>query len=82
MRDRKVNWIWLPKWNAADKETAVLVLFRKKLELQAEPKEAVITISADTRYKLYVNGHFAEAGPSRGGTDRCGSMMRLVLSSI
>ncbi len=67
MRDRKVNWIWLPKWNAADKETAVLVLFRKKLELQAEPKEAVITISADTRYKLYVNGHFAEAGPSRGG---------------
>lgn len=66
MHNEKINWIWLPEWDAADKEKPVLALFLKTFELKAAPKQAEIDISADTRYKLYVNGHFAEVGPSRG----------------
>lgn len=67
MEDKKgTHWIWLDKWLPEDKEYPVLVLFRKELTISGEPKEAVICISADSRYKLYINGKFAQAGPSRG----------------
>lgn len=60
------NWIWTPQWTAEDKEIPRIVLFRKTAELFAEPKKGSIRISADTRYKLYINGRLVETGPSRG----------------
>lgn len=60
------NWVWTPSWSAEDKEVPRIVHFRKELNLQAKPKRMDIQISADTRYKLYVNGCLAEVGPSRG----------------
>lgn len=60
------HWIWLETWTAQDKEEPALALFRKVIDLTGKPKEAVIRISADSRYKLYVNGQMVEMGPSRG----------------
>lgn len=62
----KTNWIWLKEWTAEDKEEPVLALFRKKITLSEKVEKAFIQISADSRYKLFVNGHMAEAGPSKG----------------
>lgn len=66
MADKKTNWIWLQNWTAQDKEEAALVLFRKEIDIQGTPEDARIRISADSRYKLYVNGQLAEAGPCKG----------------
>ncbi|HEY4324019.1 MAG TPA: alpha-L-rhamnosidase N-terminal domain-containing protein [Mucilaginibacter sp.] len=41
-------------------------LFRKNIDLPEKPKKFVVFISADNRYKLYVNGQFISAGPARG----------------
>lgn len=60
------NWIWSPDWDAKDKQHPRIMLFRKKIDMEETPLAGTIRISADTRYKLYVNGHLAEFGPSRG----------------
>lgn len=64
--NRHTGWIWLKDWNAQDKEEPVLVLFRKVIRISEKVKCAFFHISADSRYKLYINGQFAEFGPSRG----------------
>ncbi len=66
MKENMTNWIWIPHWDANDKEEPALVLFRKEMDLFQTPKSALIQISADSKYKLYVNGKMAEMGPSRG----------------
>ena len=60
------NWIWSPDWSEEDKKIPVQMYFRKKVELKERPDHAFIEISADTRYKLYVNGELTEIGPSKG----------------
>lgn len=60
------NWIWNEHWSAEDKDSPGVMLFRKELELEDEVEYAEVKISADTKYKLYVNGHFVEYGPARG----------------
>ncbi|MCB0634548.1 MAG: alpha-rhamnosidase, partial [Lewinella sp.] len=40
--------------------------FRRNFELKERPEELIVNISADNRYRLFVNGQFAVAGPSRG----------------
>ena len=60
------GWIWTPDWNREDDTTARLVYFRKVISLETVPTGMKIRISADTRYKLYVNGAFRETGPSKG----------------
>jgi hypothetical protein len=45
------------------------VHFRKTLELPARPDSFVVHVSADNRYKLYVNGRQVSLGPARGDLD-------------
>ena len=40
--------------------------FRKTFELPEQPERFVVHVSADNRYKLYVNGELASVGPARG----------------
>lgn len=40
--------------------------FRKNFELTGLPDALPVNISADNRYRLFVNGRFVVAGPSRG----------------
>ena len=56
MAETKTNWIWMRNWTAEDKEEAALVLFRKEIDIQRMPQKGIIQVSADSRYKLYVNG--------------------------
>lgn len=55
------NWIWVNDWKDADKKDPCIVYFRKEFE-QAEK----LRISANCRYKLYVNGTFVQEGPQKG----------------
>ena len=64
--EKKTNWIWTQLWTGEDKESPCLVLFRKELDIESEPVKASINISADTRYKLYINEMLVEVGPSKG----------------
>ena len=60
------HWIWLPDRDELVDGKPRLVRFRKSLCLEEQPRSMKLRISADTRYKLYVNGHFAEFGPAKG----------------
>ncbi len=60
------NWIWTGAWSQEYEKAPTAVFFRKKIVLNKEITKTNIRISADSRYKLYVNGRFVEAGPSKG----------------
>lgn len=40
--------------------------FRKNFELDSKPDRFIVHVSADNRYKLYVNGEMVSIGPARG----------------
>ncbi len=60
------HWIWTPDWKEQVDGKPSLVRFRKCFDLEKKPEMMKLRISADTRYKLYVNGQFAEFGPAKG----------------
>jgi alpha-L-rhamnosidase len=62
----KTNWVWIPEWKAEDKEEPKIIYFRKEITVNQVPEKLEVQISADSRYKLYVNGKLAELGPSKG----------------
>ncbi len=59
----KADWI-APPDTQLDREG--LYLFRKTFELEATRESFVLHISADPRYKLFVNGAFVTMGPALG----------------
>ena len=65
-QSRNTNWIWTEEYMAEDRQRPVMILFRKKVELPGKPVRAKLQMTADTRYKLYVNGALVEAGPAKG----------------
>jgi len=64
------NWIWPQTWTATDKEQPRFVYFRKSFRVSAEELvgqvRCTVDISADTRYKLLINGQLASLGPCKG----------------
>jgi len=55
------RWIWLP----GERTLAnTFVLFRRELELASAPASARGWISADSRYRLFVNGRRVQWGPA------------------
>lgn len=61
--DWKAKWITHP--TISGKEIG-LYFFKKLLLVEIEYKEFIVNISADNRYKLYVNGQAVCNGPARG----------------
>lgn len=65
--DILTNFIWIPSWSQKDDCEAKIVYFRK--EFVADEMDLLNTrtvrISADSRYKLYVNGNFIQEGPQK-----------------
>ncbi|HEX7584857.1 MAG TPA: alpha-L-rhamnosidase N-terminal domain-containing protein [Prolixibacteraceae bacterium] len=59
----KAQWITHPTESVLDYG---VFHFRKSFELAAVPKEFIIHISADNRYRLFVNGEPVCFGPARG----------------
>ncbi len=62
------NWIWV-----ADPEPVVnsYIRARKKFSLSGAPKAVSLKISANSLYKLYVNGQYVGKGPVRSGGGQC-----------
>lgn len=57
------KWCWTSKhllqpWNT-------YVYFRRTVDLKSAPRNAVVRVSADARYTLYVNGRRVHHGPAR-----------------
>ena len=55
------RWIWLPSGRCLPN---TFVLFRKEFTLVAKPSSAVAWITADSRYRLTVNGVRVQWGPA------------------
>lgn len=68
INELQANWIWTPNWvDSSNTNTAGrIVHFTREVNLSFCPSRAVLHFSADTRYKLYVNGARIAVGPSRG----------------
>jgi hypothetical protein len=61
------NAYWIAQANDPGREYGVYY-FRKSINLVARPAAFIVNVSADNRYKLYVNGTLVSAGPARGDT--------------
>ncbi len=62
---------WSSWWVASDHESGReygVYYFRKSIDLAAKPANFIVKVSADNRYKLYVNGTLVSVGPARGDT--------------
>ncbi|MBK0379786.1 alpha-L-rhamnosidase-related protein [Mucilaginibacter segetis] len=59
----KAQWITVPD---APAKSYGVYHFRKSIALDAAPKKFIIHVSADNRYKLYVNDQLVSLGPARG----------------
>lgn len=60
---------WKARWISVPEEPANIFgvyHFRKSVELTTKPATFIIHVSADNRYKLYVNGTEVSVGPARG----------------
>lgn len=68
--DLNKNWVWVPDWVDVSKENTAgrVVKFTRLFDLSSVPTQAILHFSADTRYKLYVNGTRIAVGPTRGST--------------
>jgi len=56
------NWIWIP---CDDGASNLIIAVRRKFVLDDKPSKAVLDISADSRYVLFVNGKRIGEGPIR-----------------
>jgi len=57
------QWVAVP---GAGESDAGLYLFRKVIDLETVPEEFEVHVSADNKYKLYVNGTLVALGPAVG----------------
>ncbi|WVQ76529.1 hypothetical protein IAR50_006199 [Cryptococcus sp. DSM 104548] len=64
------NWVWLPNWvdspTPPSTSAARLVSFCRSIPLSSIPPAVVLHFSADTRYKLFINGQRVAVGPTKG----------------
>ena len=63
-----LNNHWKAKWITHPGESLLdygVFHFRKSFELKVQPKEFIINVSADNRYRLFVNGKAVCFGPAR-----------------
>jgi alpha-L-rhamnosidase len=62
---------WNASWIAAPNDPGTeygVYYFRKNCNLDTKPASYIVHVSADNRYKLYVNGTLVSQGPARGDT--------------
>jgi hypothetical protein len=61
---KDAKWIW-PNW-PQNNLLNTYVHARKVFRISAIPRKALVHVTADTRYRLYVNGRHVNRGPARG----------------
>ncbi len=63
----KLKHAWTSQWITHPTESTLdsrKFLFRRSFELTTKPEKFIIYVSADNRYRLYVNGNYMVSGPS------------------
>lgn len=62
------TWIWHPRWVDQSEDSAgAFVHFHKAVSLQKAPVEPMrLQVTADTKYRLYINGRLIHIGPVKG----------------
>ncbi|PYH89227.1 Six-hairpin glycosidase [Aspergillus ellipticus CBS 707.79] len=64
-------WVWLPAYHEADNRPARFFLFRQTFTYSSSssssssPNPVPVHVSADSRYRLFVNGHRVSFGPCK-----------------
>jgi hypothetical protein len=61
--------VWRATWISVPAESPTeygVYRFRKNISLAEKPTSYIVHISADNRYKLYINGQLVSLGPARG----------------
>jgi hypothetical protein len=58
----QARWIWLPGVDVQGYNQAIVA--QRQFTL-AEPKQATLRITADSFYRLFINGHWVNDGPAR-----------------
>lgn len=71
------RWIWdtAPEethWWHQTKVESHYVYLRKSFDLEAEPAEAIVRVTCDARYVLYLNGRLIGRGPVRSEPEQLG----------
>ncbi len=59
------QWIWRRE---EPKRTNAFLLARKRFEMEAAPRKALLFVTADSHYQLFFNGQFVNRGPARSAT--------------
>ena len=63
----EVKWIWSPDWTVEDdSRVGGFVYFRKNFYVTDQFHKAVVKVSADSRYRLFINGQSVAVGPCKG----------------
>ena len=67
LSDFLTNFIWLSDWTLEDDADSRIVCFRKyfSVDEMSEWQKRLIRISADSCYKVFVNGSFVQEGPQK-----------------
>jgi len=58
----QANWIWM---NGQSSATNEIMLARKSFELEALPDSAMLYVTGDKFYRLWINGKYINRGPAR-----------------
>ena len=71
MRDNlPFGWIRPPFWDDSDDEQTTIVYYRRELLPEELPPSSELRITADSRYKLFINNVFVQTGPCKGDDHR------------
>lgn len=60
------SWIWTDAWTHADTQSPKIVYFRRLVDINGDVASFNVDVSADSRYRLYVNGRSVCVGPCKG----------------
>ncbi|MCW3098618.1 MAG: hypothetical protein JWL77_4236 [Chthonomonadaceae bacterium] len=61
-------WVWVGM-KSGERTQATVGCFRKQVTLKTVPRQVAAWISADRRYRLYINGRLVSQGPTDPGED-------------
>ena len=66
------QWIWIPNYHEEDNRPGRYFLFRKSFQWSARChlNKFLLHVSADSRYRLFVNGQRVSFGPCKGYGER------------
>ncbi|KAJ5682957.1 hypothetical protein N7462_006122 [Penicillium macrosclerotiorum] len=69
---KAAQWIWTPKYREEDNRPGRYFLFRKSFQWTSQTglSELLVHVSADSRYRLFVNGQRVSFGPCKSYAER------------